>query len=378
MKKLLTMLRKTPPRQIFKRILFRLNGRVVTLKPRGVSRGNVLLSYITTPFTLLAEDQFNGHTNYWETRDMARAFLERGYSVDVIDKNDTAFIPKKRYACFIDIESNLARLAPLLNPDCIKIFHNAAEMARLADLKARRGAALLPRRVTPPYDVAPADLLSSLCGPFPESTYAFLKKPIYHIPLSTTHTYPKPEKNYDSARKRFIWFGGAGAVHKGLDLVLEAFAAMPEYTLLVCGKFGEQDFNDAYKKELTGMPHIQSIGYIDPGSEQFKEIARDSLAIVFPSCSEGCASSVVVTMHAGIIPIVSRESGIETRDFGITLVENTITAIQDAVRMLASEPKEKLAERSIAAWSYARANHTRERFAEAYRAFLSILEEKHI
>jgi predicted GNAT superfamily acetyltransferase len=93
MKKLLTMLRKTPP--IFKRILFRLNGRVVTLKPRGVSRGNVLLSYITTPFTLLAEDQFNGHTNYWETRDMARAFLERGYSVDVIDKNDTAFIPKK-------------------------------------------------------------------------------------------------------------------------------------------------------------------------------------------------------------------------------------------------------------------------------------------
>lgn len=387
MKKLFTTLRRTRPKQILKRVLFRLNGRVVNLKPHGAPRGNVLLSYITTPFTLLAEDQFNGHTNYWETRDMARAFLERGYAVDVIDKTNAAFVPRRKYAYFIDIESNLARIAPLLNPDCIKIFHatgahwqfqNAAEAARITDLEARRGITLLPRRMTQPYDVTPADLISSLCGPFPESTYAFLKKPIYHIPLSTTHTYPKPEKDYDSARKQFIWFGGAGAVHKGLDLVLEAFAAMPEYTLLVCGKFGEQDFNDAYHKELFETPNIRAIGYLDPGSDQFKKITHESLGIVFPSCSEGCASSVVVTMHAGLIPIVSRESGIETEDFGIILSENTIEAIRAAVRALASEPSERLSNRSIATWSYARANHTRERFAEAYRSFVSMLEEKHI
>ena len=36
-------------------------------------------------------------------------------------------------------------------------------------------------------------------------------------------------------------------VHKGLDLVLEAFVAMPEYHLTVCGKVSsEKDFEDAY------------------------------------------------------------------------------------------------------------------------------------
>lgn len=374
------------PSQIVRLGLFRLNGRVVHLAPRGTPKGYVLISYTTVPFTLLSDDQFSGHTNYWESCEMTRAFLERGYAVDVIDKNNTTFTPKKLYTYFIDIEANLERLSPLLNPDCVKIFHatgaywefqNNAEAERINDVAERRGIHVAPRRISKQYSINSADMILSLCGTFPESTYAFLNKPIYHIPLSTTHIYPAPQKDWDAVKKNFIWFGGAGAVHKGLDLVLEAFAAMPEYSLTVCGKFNEQDFLDAYKKELFETTNIKSVGRIDPGSELFEKIRNESIGIVFPSCSEGCASSVVICMHAGLIPVVSRESGIETGNFGITLEENSIESIKEAVRKIASEPAPELENRSLEAWKAANANHTRERFAKAFRGFIDSLQESH-
>lgn len=373
------------PHAVLKRLLFRLHGRVLHFKPKGVSHGNVLISYTTVPFTLLTKNQFGGHTNYWESREMVLAFLERGYAVDLIDKTNTTFVPKKPYVFFIDIQSNLKRLAPLLNPDCIKIFHatgsywtfqNPAEQKRLDELAARRGVQLLPRRATEPYYIDDADIILSLCGPFPESTYAPFNKPIYHIPLSTTHTYPRAEKDFNAVKKHFIWFGGAGAVHKGLDLVLEAFARMPDYELVVCGKFNEQDFLDAYKKELFETPNIRAVGRIDPGSEQFKEICNTSLGVVFPSCSEGCASSVVICMHAGLIPLVSRESGIETGTFGITFKENTIEEIMQDVKDIAAQAPLALQDRSRGAWEYARATHTREHFGAAFRAFIDSIEQR--
>lgn len=383
----LKSLTRLSPRQIYRRALFRLRGRVITVAPKGPSRGNVLLSYTTVPFTILSETQLSGHTNYWEARDMAAAFAERGYTVDVIDFSNSAFIPQKPYVYFSDIGENMQRLAPLLNADCIKVFHatgsywrfqNDAEDSRLEAAHARRGAALKPRRHVAAYSIEHADVISSLCGLFPESTYAFLNKPIYRIPLSTTHTFPFPaDKDFSLARKHFIWFGGAGAVHKGLDLVLEAFAAMPGFTLTVCGKFeGESDFVAAYHTELFDTPNIKTVGYIRPESELFAQIRKSAVGIIYPSCSEGCASSVVVAMHAGLIPIVSKETGVETCSFGITLTRNAADAISDALRALSAESTQQLEARSIGAWQYARAHHTREAFARTYRTFVDALEKR--
>jgi hypothetical protein len=50
-----------------------------------------------------------------------------------------------------------------------------------------------------------------------------------------------------------------------------------------------------------------------------------------------------------------------------------VDAIRNAVRALAGTPPERLQAMAHAAWSFARANHTRERFAAAYRAFAETL-----
>ena len=386
MYKFLATARKLPLRQIFLRAKYVCRGRVITLHPRGPALGRVLISYTTLPFLDTREVTMGGHSNRWECRQIANTFLERGYIVDVINPYNTSFKPKHRYNFCIDVEYALDRLAPLLNEDCVRIFYataahwlfwNMAEDSRLLDIQRRRGATIMPKRPAPPTrapDVA--HVLSSLCGEFPESTYHFLGKPIHYIPVSSSHMYPRPEKNFDAVRKQFIWFAGPGAVRKGLDIALEAFAGMPEYTLIVCGKYGgEQDFCDVFKKELQDTPNIKAVGAMDPESDEFKAILNSSLGIVYPSSAEGCATSVLLTMHAGLIPIVSKETGVGTGEFGIMLKDCSIETVRDAVRSLAVEPAEQLKRRANATWEYVRSRHTRENFARHYSSFVDMLEQ---
>jgi hypothetical protein len=49
----------------------------------------------------------------------------------------------------------------------------------------------------------------------------------------------------------------------------------------------------------------------------------------------------------------------------------TIDEIRDAVRLVSSLPAQEIKRMAVAAWEFARANHTRERFAEEYRKVIS-------
>ena len=70
-------------------------------------------------------------------------------------------------------------------------------------------------------------------------------------------------------------------VHKGLDLVLEAFAGMPEYHLTVCGPVAsEKDFERGYNQELYHTPNIHTFGWIDVDSPKFINLAAQCVGIV--------------------------------------------------------------------------------------------------
>lgn len=353
------------------------------MSPKDRVRGNVLISYITLSLLNKSERTLNAHTNRWESIDMINTFLERGYAVDMIDITNTTFVPRKKYDVFVDNYHNMERLAPLLH-DTKKVFfattahwkfNNDAEQKRFDELFLRRGMRLLPDRVMPPNRaVETCDQVALLGNTFTAATYSYANKPITTLPISTTHEFESPEhKDFEQIRKNFIWFGGAGVIHKGLDLVVEAFAQMPEYSLTICGKLdGETDFKKIYQHELS-LPNIHIAGFMDPGSEAFKTLCQNSLGLVYPSCSEGQAGSVVLTMHAGLIPIISFQSGVTVENFGTILKENTIEQIKTEVASLASLPIESLKDRSIAAWQYAQTHHTRAHFGEAFRSFVDRL-----
>jgi glycosyltransferase involved in cell wall biosynthesis len=355
---------------------------IISLTSVSENNRSVLLSYITHPFKVKSDDlSFYSHTNTWECQQIAKTWLNYGYSVDVIDWDNSRFVPKKEYAVFIDIHSNMERIAPLLKNDCKKILHitgahwrfqNAAEMKRLSDLKRRRDILLKPRRqVEPSFGIENADCATILGNAFTQGTFAYANKPLYPIPLSTTIQYPFIEKNFDKIRKNFLWLGSSGMVHKGLDLVLDVFSKLLDYNLTVCGPVNQEpDFEKAFFKELYQSPNIRTLGLTDVNSAQFMDVIKNTSFLIYPSCSEGQAGSVITCLHAGLIPVISCESGVDVEDFGILLENSSIDEITNSVKMISQKSSENLHLMSKKAWLYARTNHTREKFAECYDSFV--------
>ena len=187
--------------------------------------------------------------------------------------------------------------------------------------------------------------------------------------------FDSPEKkDFTSVRKKFIWIGGAGMAHKGLDLVLEAFKSLPDFSLTVFGK-ADKDFVEIYKKELFETDNIRFEGHVDLSSKKFMDASSNSLGLIFPSCSEGCSGGVVTSMHAGLIPIISYQSGVDVEDFGVILRENTIQEISSEIRKMSDKNPEELRTMSVKAWEFAREHYTRETFRLSYERVIDELEQ---
>ena len=113
---------------------------------------------------------------------------------------------------------------------------------------------------------------------------------------------------------------------------------------------------------------------MDVSSPGFVELTRGCLAVAYPSCSEGGGGSIITCMHAGLIPVVTRETSVDIDpSWGIELETSSIDALTAAIRDLAARPAAELRQMSRAAWEYAREHHTRERFGARYRAVMSQL-----
>ncbi len=378
-------------KKITDRIEYLSKLKVVSLTPQQASKGNVLLSYRIEPFLLQAAGKPtpNDQSWNWECLLIAQTFLDMGYSVDVIQFHNDKFVPTKKYDFFIDIRDRLEALAPLLNPDCVKILHvdianmvfrNFAEYKRLLDLQQRRGLTLRPQRYeTPNMGIEYADCATVLGNEFTVGTFAYANKPMYRIPISSSIVCPwSEEKDFEAVKKRFLWFGSNALVLKGLDLVLEAFAEMPEYHLTVCGPINSDKlFECEYYKELYETHNIHAYGWINVGSPDFLKLTQNCLGLVYPSACEGQAGAVITSLQAGLIPIISYETGVDVDDFGVTLKDCSIPKIQSAIRQISNLSASELKSMSRKAWKYARNNHTKEHFAQAYRvAVEQIIENR--
>ena len=357
----------------------------VSLNPKRPTIGNVLLCYSNQAFFLKHGESFpKDHTNRWESWQIARTFLDLGYSVDVIDENNDRFVPTRNYSLFVGNRTNFARIAVLLNRDTIKIlhidtahwlFHNMAECRRLEALRQRRGMILLPQRnMKPNMAIEHADYGTVLGNDFTINTYKYANKPLFRIPISAPAIYPwQHDKDFDGCRKSFLWFGSHGFIHKGLDLVLEAFAQMPDYNLTVCGPIqSEKSFQSVYHTELYNTSNIHTVGWVDITSPIFLEIARRCIGVVFPTCSESGGGGVITCMHARLIPVVSHEASVDVDEtMGVILRTCTVDEIKASVTKISNLTRHQLESMAKRNWEFARTNHSREIFAASYAKIVS-------
>lgn len=363
-----------------------------SLKTTETKLGSVLLAYIVDPFLL---PDYGGvsrkHTNQMESVTIAESFLGLGYDVDIIDYRNATFNPQKDYKFFVSARTNFSKISERLSNDCIKIahldtahflFNNSAAYGRLLAMQDRRGATASSLKVIE-KNWAPefADYLAILGNEFTLDTYRYAKKKMFRLPVPTSLSYPAPtQKDFDSCNKRYLWLGSAGLVHKGLDLTLEAFRRMSDYHLTVCGSVdatSEREFRKIYYKELYETDNIDTVGWIDVGSTKFLEIASRCTGLVYPSCSEGQSGAVVTCMAAGLIPIVSYESGVDIDNFGVMLKDCTVDQITESVMRLSSTAVSELSDKAENAWTFARDHHTLTQYRVEYQQMInSILAEQ--
>lgn len=299
--------------------------------------------------------------------------------------------PKKKYAVIVDIKQNLERLSAHLPASCKKVMHivfspkqNEAEGVRLKHIKTRRNIILLPQRKEPlSRNATYADFLEGFGNKTVHSAFAHTNKPIYKIPISVAQAFDFPgKKDFAEARKNFLWFGGGGAILKGLDLTIEAFASMPDTHLYVVGPaVYEKEFEKVYARELAlpnihryPRPSINSEGIMTTEGIPFLDIANMCATLIYPSASEGTSGAVVQAMHAGVIPIITKEAGISEEAPVITLETHpSVDSIRAHIRTIAHMGPENLYAKANNVWKYARAHHTKETFSGAYSQFIDVI-----
>ena len=289
--------------------------------------GRALFSYLASPpFWSSDSSKFNGHTNKYEAAEIAHILCRLGYSVDCIDFTQS-YLPVCDYDIAFDIHKNLQAFAPFLPEDCLKIlhitgsyprFHNKAEVERVDALERRKGLFYTPKRIDSNLELFDRSLriadVCSLIGnastllTFPEG----YRNKIHCVPVTASLLEKaKGANEFVPDGREFLWFFGTGAVHKGLDIVLDVFAELPMLKLHVVGPVcSERDFVKIYNKELYSLPNITYHGPLDPSSKEFHEILESVFAFIAPSCSEGTSTAVVTCLQAGLYPIISKYTGV--------------------------------------------------------------------
>lgn len=330
-----------------------------------------LVAYLPDSVTLpINHPNFYGHSNYQECRTLVKSLTEKGFSCDVVDwQEDVRNLRGANYDLLIAVHDQLEYARSIVKKNGKVIFYsthshwmfsNFAEYNRLIQLKKRRGYSLIPRRLLTPINFEDnIDEIWYLGNSFQENTYSHIKVPKYRLNISVIDINSDYNKELSNKTKNnFLWFGSRGAVHKGLDWLLEIFTKNRNLHLHICGLVDqEKDFLEAYKNELFHKPNIHYHGWVSILYERFKQITDQCAFVIVPTCSEGGGGSILQCMQEGLIPIVTNSSTIDVGDYGFLIDESTLESTQKAIFSAFDTSLSLLNDMSKKSSSYVKNNH---------------------
>jgi glycosyltransferase involved in cell wall biosynthesis len=318
-----------------------------------VSRGRIdapkraLLVYLSQGMNWRENDPRLGwHQSLRQSRDLAHLLSERGFRVDVVQYEDSHFIPARHYDLAIVHPGVVSRKFQAIPKTGVRIclrtgrhaaFVDSAMTERMARLHKRRGVVLDWAGSGETDEVYQGyDAIACFDGDGATSaTFAAVGLPVFPF-----RNYPNPaikfiNKDFSKARSGFICVVGHLHVMKGLDWLIEAFADTPARHLYICGK-KSPELERLYERELA-KPNIHFMGYLDHSSSGFQRLCQCSAWYVSPSASEGCQGTALDMMAAGVLPLLSGACGVSLNGAGILLdpctPESLKTALDEADRM---------------------------------------------
>jgi len=334
----------------------------------------------------------DGHPNKWDSWLIADTLTRLGWNVDVIDWDEHDFQPKRHYDVVVALDWNGKRIVdatPGTPPRLLlhlttayPAYNNNAERQRLRALEQRRQVTLKQRRhlaneMLSSAAIAEAYACSLIGNSWTLGTYpADVRSKISLLPVTSPvdkFFTNEPAAHKPLADNTLLWFAGGGAVHKGLDLALDAVHRMDNVHLHVVGNLeAERDFLWHYRNELFRDPNISYHGYLPTSSPLLAEIMQEATFLIAPSCSEGTSSAAVFCLLRGLIPIYSESIGLSLPPhLGWQVTVASPETFSEAITLAVTTPRDDRVKMSRLAYKYASNGFTRKAYAEQMRAFVS-------
>ncbi|AHM58636.1 glycosyl transferase, group 1 family protein [Flammeovirgaceae bacterium 311] len=345
----------------------------------------VLISYLTNPFTRGISKY---HTNLLECYTAAEIFKELGYDVDVMDFRSTLQPDYSTYAAIYGFGNPLENyfytsVFPSIKTftygtGCYPVYSDAVSIERVRELYRKKGRLLVnSARVAEHsriWHYYMSDVLIVLGNSFTVNTYQPLQHPNLHHLNAFYHSINNIEpiqKDFAAAKKNYLWFGSQGAVHKGLDLLLEVFSAREDISLHICGLGRSEGLAELYSNELS-LENIHDHGWVDLDSQEFINLMMKCGFCIFPSISEGGAPAVLTVVgNGGLIPVISKAAGLDLVEWGYIMEEVNAAAIAKALDDTQAFPIEKIAALSDKAHKHVKEEYTHTNYKKKLKTIIS-------
>ena len=118
---------------------------------------------------------------------------------------------------------------------------------------------------------------------------------------------------------RLLYVTTEMCLRKGFDIVADMLQKLQDVPF-VCGIIGGAGESD-YQSKLSDLQQrfgakVHLHGWVDSGKPAYKELLQKYDFVLFPSLEEGQAGSVLDAMSQGLIPLITRETGIDFAPLG--------------------------------------------------------------
>lgn len=352
----------------------------------GENQQKLLISYKANGYFINLENKL-GRTVLFEIFEIAKIFSELGFCIDIIDCNDTKIlklISNKKYNLIFGFGENFYQISKL-QPEAISIlymtenlpdFSYQEEKKRLDYFFARHKKRIKIQRSGEFYKLYHLEKKYSevitlgeiiFSNNYYKNTYSVFPTGI----INPQFTFNK--KNHLLTRKNFLWLGSSGAIHKGLDILIDVFKKREDINLIICGLTKV----DKIMLDFPDRNNISDYGHIDIKSDTFLNIIQNCSYIILPSCSEGFSTSITTGMLHGLIPIVMKDTGFnKLMDNAIFLDDYSTEYIDSELNELSCALPEELNLFSKKVFDYARENFLISTFEMRFRIIINDIMKK--
>jgi len=296
-------------------------------------------------------------SNHGIAQAIPEALNKLGYEVDIVNHDNPTWVPHRTYDVFVGHGGrNFDRLARHVGEATLKIYFstgiwwreaNRRAAERLYEATVRTGFLLPPERAiqcNEDHATLAADGVIFLGNSSAGSTYGCIRNKVgINNAVFPVDYDPVQGRDFSNGRRHFLFFSGKGNVHKGLDVILEAFDGFDAH-LHICQAIQPQ-FARVYERHLNERPNIHLHGFLPMRGREFRALALMCNWTISATCAEGQPGAVLECMAHGLIPILSAQANIDVEGIGVRLPDCSPATI----RSVLSE---------VVEWSPARCNET--------------------